>query len=120
LKLEGEKYDIKVNAVAPIAATRLTADVLPPDLHEKMTPEFVAGIVVYLSSEECRDSGVVMNVGAAFFSRAAILTGSGTFVGDRKTPPTPEDIREHWLKINSMEGAGPLKDAGSAVMSFVT
>jgi len=120
LKLEGEKYDIKVNTVAPIAATRLTADVLPADLQEKMTPEFVAGFVVYLSSEECKESGIVMNVGAGFFSRAAILTGSGTFVGDKKTPPTPEDIRENWTKINSMEGAGPLNDAGSAVMSFVT
>jgi NAD(P)-dependent dehydrogenase (short-subunit alcohol dehydrogenase family)/acyl dehydratase len=120
LKLEGEKYDIKVNTVAPIAATRLTADVLPAELQEKMTPEFVAGFVVYLSSEECKESGIVMNVGAGFFSRAAILTGSGTFVGDKKTPPTPEDIRENWTKINSMEGAGPLNDAGSAVMSFVT
>jgi len=120
LKIEGEKYDIRVNTVAPIAATRLTADVLPADLQEKMTPEFVAGFVVYLSSEACKESGIVMNVGAGFFSRAAILTGSGTFVGDKKTPPTPEDIRENWAKINSMEGAGPLNDAGSAVMSFIS
>jgi hypothetical protein len=85
-----------------------------------MTPEFVAGIVVYLSSEECKESGAVINVGAGFFSRAAIMTGAGTFVGDRKTPPSPEDIRENWKKINGMEGAGLLSDAGSAVMSFIS
>ena len=37
LKLEGEKYNIKINTVAPIAATRLTSDILPPDLQGKMS-----------------------------------------------------------------------------------
>ncbi|MCX5855086.1 MAG: hydroxysteroid dehydrogenase-like protein 2, partial [Deltaproteobacteria bacterium] len=118
LKLEGEKYNIKVNTVAPMAATRLTSDVLPPDLQKKMQPDYVAGIVIYLCSEACEGSGVIMNAGAGFFSRAAILTGSGTHLGDGKTPPTPENIRDHWEKINRMEGAGLFNDAATAVLSF--
>ncbi len=51
LKLEGEKYGIKVNSVAPVAATRLTEDILPPDLFERLKPEFVAPLVLYLCSE---------------------------------------------------------------------
>jgi putative sterol carrier protein len=120
LKLEGSKYNIRVNTIAPIAASRLTEDVLPPDLFQKMQPDYVAGIVVYLCSEECGETGVIMNTGAGFFSRAAILTGPGTFLGEGKTPPTPEDIRDHWTKINRMEGAGLLSDAGTALISFAT
>src|SRR6201999_3423315 len=42
LAQEGAKYNIKANAVAPIAATRMTQDILPPEVFEKLTPEFVA------------------------------------------------------------------------------
>jgi hypothetical protein len=51
LKLEGQKYNVKVNTVAPLAASRLTEDVFPPDFYEKTKPEFVAPIVMYLCSE---------------------------------------------------------------------
>ena len=57
LKLEGAKYDIKVNTVAPLATTRLTQDVLPPDFADKLKPEFVAPLVLYLCSEAVRRFG---------------------------------------------------------------
>jgi NAD(P)-dependent dehydrogenase (short-subunit alcohol dehydrogenase family) len=56
LKLEGEKYNIRTNLIAPTAATRFTEDIFPPDLFEKMKPEFVTPAVLYLCSQDCTDS----------------------------------------------------------------
>ena len=105
LKLEGEKHNIKVNTVAPIAATRLTEDVLPPDLFEKLKPEFVAPLVLYLCTEGCKETGLVFNAGIGYFSRAAVVSGPGITIGDGKTIPTMEEIHQHWEAINNLDGA---------------
>ncbi len=105
IKLEGEKHDIKVNAIAPIATTRLTEDVLPPDLQGKLKPEFVAPLVLYLCSEQCPVTGSIYNAGMGYYSRAAIVTGSGKVIGDGKQVPTPEQVAQHIKEIVSLEGA---------------
>jgi putative sterol carrier protein len=109
-----------VNTIAPVAASRLTEDVMPPDMFEQMQPDFVAGIVLYLCSENCAQSGDIFNAAAGFYSRAAILTGGGAVLSDGKTIPTPEEIRDHWEKINSLDGAAEIGDANTAIISFMT
>jgi 3-hydroxy-3-methylglutaryl CoA synthase/NAD(P)-dependent dehydrogenase (short-subunit alcohol dehydrogenase family)/putative sterol carrier protein len=117
LKLEGEKHDIRVNAVAPIAATRLTEDILAPELLERLKPEFIAPMVLYLCSEACTETGMIFNAGMGCFNRAAILTGPGAVVGDGRNPPGPEQIHQQWTAINTLDAA---KESGSATAALGT
>ncbi len=77
LAQEGAKYNIKSNAVAPIAATRMTQDILPPEVFEKLTPEYVAPVVAYLCSEEVPDTASVFIVGGGKVQRAALFQNDG-------------------------------------------
>jgi NAD(P)-dependent dehydrogenase (short-subunit alcohol dehydrogenase family) len=96
LKLEGQKYGIMVNTVAPLAASRLTEDVMPPDPFDRSKPEFVAPLVLFLCSDSCNRTGAIFNTGMGFVNRAA-ATGrwpSGTGParspgGARQRPPAP-------------------------------
>jgi NAD(P)-dependent dehydrogenase (short-subunit alcohol dehydrogenase family)/putative sterol carrier protein len=119
LKLEGEKYDIKVNTVSPIAATRLTEDVLPPDLFEKLQPEFVTPLVLYLCSKDCGETGMIFNAGMGYFNRAAVVSGPGAVVGDGKVAPTVEEIHRNWDSIHELSGAKEYYNATVGLSPFM-
>jgi len=119
VKLEGDKYNIRVNTVAPIATTRLTDDMLPPDLKDKLKPEFVAPIVMYLCSDQCEGTGQIFNAGMGCFNRAAVVTGLGAVIGEGIAPPTPEQIHEHWDAINNLGSAVELYNATAATVEML-
>lgn len=104
VKLEGAKYDIKANTLVPVAGTRLTATVMPPQVVEKLKPEFVSPLAAYLVSEDCQLSGKMMVAGAGYFSCAAVMEGPGWFSDDAASV-TPDDIAAHIGEITKLEGA---------------
>ncbi|MBW2611219.1 MAG: SDR family NAD(P)-dependent oxidoreductase [Deltaproteobacteria bacterium] len=119
LKIEGKKYNIKINTIAPIAASRLTEDIMPPELFEKSKPEFVAPMVIHLASEACEETGGIFNTGMGYFNRAAIYTGKGIQLGEQDNIPTPESVRDNWDAINSLEGAKEMADANEAIFALI-
>ena len=119
LKLEGAKYNIKVNTVAPLATTRLTQDVLPPDFADKLKPEFVAPLVLYLCSEQCPASGGIYNAGMGHYSRATVVSGPGIWLDKDGQCPEPEAIAANWQRITSLRGAEAYSDATAALMDML-
>ena len=102
LAQEGAKYNIKTNAVAPIAATRMTEDILPPEVLKNLTPDFVAPVVAYLCTEEVPDTDSIFIVGGGKVQRTALFQNEGvTF----KAPPSVDEIAAHWAEIDDLSAA---------------
>ncbi len=115
LKLEGEKYGIKVNTVAPLALTRLTEGLMPEEMRGRLKAEAVAPLVMVLCSEQCPESGLILNAGMGHYSRAAVVSGSGVRLGAEGQIPSAEDVRREWSGIHSLAGGREYRDANEAL-----
>jgi len=88
--------------------------VLPPEVFERLRPEFVAPMVLYLCSEQCPVTGGVYNAGMGVFNRVAVVTGTGVLVGDGKEIPAVEAVAAHMSKIKSLSGGKEHVNAAAA------
>lgn len=99
LAVEGAKYNIKANAIAPLALTRMTEDIMGP-LGDKLAPELVSPIAAWLAHEDCEVSGEVYSVGGGRVARVFI----GETKGFYKSDLSMEDIRDNWKTIRNTDG----------------
>ncbi|HET9690920.1 MAG TPA: SDR family oxidoreductase [Acidimicrobiales bacterium] len=99
LAAEGAKYNIKVNAIAPIARTRMTEELLGAGA-ERFQPDLVAPVVAWLAHEDCPVSGEVYTVGAGRVARFFIGMTEGYF----NPKLSLEDVRDHFEQIRDESG----------------
>jgi hypothetical protein len=102
LALEGARYNITSNVVAPLAKTRLTEALLGP-LGDALDPDQVAPLAGYLVSEECALTHEVFSAGGGRFARVFVGLTPGWFA-DKGATPSIEDVRAQIERIRDPEG----------------
>jgi NAD(P)-dependent dehydrogenase (short-subunit alcohol dehydrogenase family) len=99
LAVEGAKYNIKANAIAPLALTRMT-ETLMGGLGEKLAPGLVSPLVAYLAHEDCPVSGQLFSVGGGRVAHVFIAETQGYYHPELSM----EDVRDHWGQITDQSG----------------
>jgi len=110
LKIEGAKNNIRVNAVCPIAATRMTEGLMAPEALEQLKPEYVTPGVMNLVKEDA-PTGMILSAGAGAFSMAQIVETKGAFVGQGEAL-TAEAVAAKWDEITDTATQTALQSGG--------
>jgi len=119
LAKEGASKNIHCNAIAPVAGSRMTATVMPPELVEALKPEYVVPLVGFLCHESCEENGGLFEVGAGCVARLRWQRGPFHNFG---TGLTPEKIQAGWAKVNDFTDASyptaPSDSTGSLIAAL--
>ena len=106
LKIEGKKYNIKVNSLVPVAATRMTENLGMPDaVFESLKPETVSPAVIFMSSENAPD-GAMISAGAGVFAKAEIVHSEG--IALKGDDLNADMLADKWSEISDMQNSKAL------------
>jgi NAD(P)-dependent dehydrogenase (short-subunit alcohol dehydrogenase family) len=101
LAIEGEKHGIKVNCLAPTAATRMTEDLFPPDMREAFGPGSVVPAMLVLASDDA-PTRTVLCAGAGGFEAAHVTLTQGVFIGSGAD--APEQLAARLAQVTDRSG----------------
>ena len=102
LAQEGAKNNVRINALAPTAGTRMTEGLIPEKAFDLMTPETVTPAVLYLVSRDA-PTRTILAAGAGAFAVSKIVETDGVYLDESEQ--TPEGIAAHWEAIANSESA---------------
>ncbi len=102
LAVEGQKRNVLVNTIAPLAGSRLTETILPPEMVAALKPEYVAPVVAYLCHDSSTTTGEVFEVGAGWVARVRPQRSRGAFL-PLDPSPTPEAVAEQWAAVEDFD-----------------
>jgi len=115
LTTAGAAHGIKVNCIAPAAATRMGGADGP--MAAQMDPDLVAPMAAFLAHEDCPVSGEIYTAGAGRFARLFVASTPGyVHAGEA---PTVEDVAEHWAAINDEAGYTVPTDLNAWATAFM-
>ncbi len=115
LKLEGQKFNIRCNAIAPVAYTASTKNLYPAEAEGLMKPEQVSVAAVFLCSEQA-PNGAILCAGGGTFTRARIMESQGLALGEDEL--SAETIARNWEKISDMSDAKSYNMGGEQLGKF--
>jgi 3-hydroxyacyl-CoA dehydrogenase/3a,7a,12a-trihydroxy-5b-cholest-24-enoyl-CoA hydratase len=121
LALEGQKYNILANAIAPTAASRMTENLLPPDLLEKIQPDYVSPLVAYLCHESMHETGNLYEVASGWIAKLRWERTQGSRI-PLSQATSIEAVAEQWPQINDWtesEHPHSAQDSFAAIMRNV-
>ncbi len=117
LYLEGAKNNIKVNSLAPIAATRMTEDILPPEAFKAFDPVNVVPAALYLVSDDA-PTNTIMGAGAGFFHTANITMTQGMLLSGEDL--SPEGVAANFATISDRTGELVPQSGGEQSMMAIS
>ncbi len=102
-----------MNVIAPVAGSRMTESVLPPDVAAALQPEHVSPLVAWLCHERCTETGGVFEVGGGFFAKLRHERSAGLLI-DAAAPATPELVRDRFVEVVDFGAPTHPEDIGAA------
>lgn len=120
LALEGAKNNVLTNVICPVAASRMTATILPPEQLAKLNPASVSAFAAYLCSAESKESGGVFEVGAGRYFHLKWGRSPGYRSPAPDGCPSVEEIREHFAQIKDLSQPQIIRGIAESLESFMS